>query len=148
MLKKISVASLVALTLAVMLSVTALACGNDFTTILNQANASIQSEINKGINDANAALGDMNQKINSTNAQLKLGKISKQEAAGRIKNYQGDFDNLLNAIAGRMITRTDGIVVNLLQEAQRRNIKVTVEYIEVTLAGHVYLVDPLRIIGN
>lgn len=148
MLKKLSVATIVALTLAVMFTVTAFACSNDFTTILNQANASIQTEINKAVNDANNALNDLNKKIDTTNALLKLGLISKQEAAGRINNYQADFNNLLDAIAGRMISRTDGIVVNLLQEAQRRNIKVAVEYIQVNLAGHLYLVDPLRIVGN
>jgi peptidoglycan hydrolase CwlO-like protein len=149
MLKKLSTVISVAFLFAILFSVTAYAASNnDFSSLVNQANASIQAEIDKAVIDADKALDDLMSKIDATNLLLKQGRISKCEADGRIKNYKADFENLLQAISSRLIERTEGIVENLMQEAQRRNIKISKTYIAVNLAGRIYLVDPLRIVGN
>lgn len=149
-MKKLSIAATIAFLFVIVFSVTAYAAPGDngFAAILDNANAQIQSRIDSAVADANNALSELQEKTNSANLQVQQGTLTQYEADNRIRNYNAEFENLLNAISSRLLSETDGIVVNVLQEAQRRGIQVSVSYIEVNLAGHIYLVDPLRIIGN
>lgn len=148
MIRKLAIIPVVVLLVAAMFTVTALACDNSFSGILYSANNQIQADINLAEANANNALTDLNSNVNHTNLLLKLGWISKTEAAGRIKNYQADFDNEIDSIAQQLIGDTNNIVSSVLREAAQRHITVSVSYVEVNLAGQVYLIDPLRIVGH
>lgn len=148
MLKRLPVALFLAVLLVCMFSAPAFAADKGFGGILNQANATIQSLINKAVSDANVAKADLNRRIDYTNLLVKQRKISRCEADGRIMNYKADFKNQITALASRLIAETDRVVVAVTQEANRRGIKISVWYVEVNLGGYIFLVDPLRIVGN
>lgn len=149
MFRKATMAAVLAVVLVSMFTVTAYAAGGtDFQTVVDQANAKIDNEINKAVYEANQAVACRDAKINYTLYLQKRGFISWNEANGRIMNYRADLNNYVRAIGSRLIARTDAIALGVIQEARRYGITVVCTYVEVNLAGQTFLIDPLRIVGN
>jgi hypothetical protein len=148
MLKKLSIVVTLALLFAAAITVTAYAAPNDFSTVVDNANAAIASAIDNAIQDADQLLAQYQAKVDAVNYWNDRGWLSDREAKWRICQLKEDFEQDLDRIADRLIDKTNDIVNNVIQQARWYNIKISKTYISVTLAGHVYIVDPLRIVGN
>ncbi|WP_097028099.1 hypothetical protein [Clostridium peptidivorans] len=79
--------------------------------------------------------------VNKTNEQI-YNMIDKAVS----KSYKENKDP--EKIAEDLIKKTDKRVEVLIKKAAKEDIKIEKEYIEVTIGDKVYLIDPIRTLGD
>ncbi len=90
---------------------------------------------------------DQVEEVNEEIEELIEEAIEGAEEVLESKKGQVYIDKEINKIITKLVRETDKLAAKMIKKAAKIGIIVLCEYVEVTIANHKVLIDPLRVVG-
>lgn len=126
----------------------AYAAGGGVLTGVKKVNAVMDNEIRTAIYQADAAFAKYMDRVDGVTSRYEKGALTWDEAVLEIQQCEAWYDDRIQKIVGRLYAQTEHQADAMVLAAGNNGVEIVKEYVEIHIAGNVYLVDPLRIVGH
>lgn len=148
MLSRLTMVVSLALVLTLLFSATAYAADDGILNSAVKVNNCIDREIEKAVGLADKAFNVYKANVDTINQLFLEGLISQEDATDQINACKARFDFQISLIVRTLVIQTESQANALVRAAYNNDIIIVKEYIEVNIAGSIYMIDPLRIVGH